>query len=156
MTASPAAETRRPFGITAIALLQLATAAWIASGIFGLRPLDPGSLAGKLAASDSTIESIFAGLTAVLVVATVLLWLGNRVGWLLSMLLTGFQLAFMLISISQGGSDWIRLLLLTITALYLNQRAVIARFADDRPRQVALPLEGPASDGRVAGAGPGR
>ncbi|HYC06633.1 MAG TPA: hypothetical protein VEG29_01815 [Candidatus Binatia bacterium] len=141
MTASTAAVGRRPFGITAVAVLQLATAAWVASGLLGWRTLDPNSLAGQIAVDNGTIEAIFVGLTAALVVASVLFWLGYRIGWLVSMLLTGFQLAFMLVSIWQGGSDWIRLLLLTVTALYLNQRAVLARYAEDRPRRAPIPVD---------------
>jgi len=155
MTAIPAAESRRPFGITAVAVLQLATAAWVASGLLGWRTLDPDSLAGQIAVNNGTIEAIFAGLTAALVVASVLFWLGYRLGWLVSMLLTGFQLAFMLISIWQGGADWIRLLLLTVTALYLNQRAVLARYADDGPRNAPIPLEG-SGGGAPADPGSGR
>ena len=153
MTAGPSAQATRPFGITAVAVLQILTAAWVASGLFGWRALDPDSLAGRIAVNDGTIETIFVVLTGALVVASILLWLGYRWGWLASMLLTGFQLAFMLVSIWQGGSDWLRLLLLTITALYLNQRAVIARFAEDRPRQVALPLEGYATAPSDPGSG---
>jgi hypothetical protein len=148
MTAGPADEAdRRPFGITAVVVLQLATAAWVASGILGIRPLDPNSLAGQVSDSVPNVEAIFGILTVVLVVASVGLWLIYRWAWVVSMLLTGFQLAFMLVSIWQGGSDWIRLLLLTITALYLNQGSVIARFADRRPREAARPIEGPASGG---------
>ena len=156
MTAGPVPEERRrPFGIAVIAVLQILTAAWVASGLLGFRYLDPQSLAGQIATQNDTIDAIFIGLTAALVVASVLLWLGYRWGWLLSMLLTGFQLAFMLISIWQGGSDWIRLLLLTITALYLNQRAVLAAFADDRPRPTAIAMERRAAVGRHIEPGSG-
>ncbi len=152
MTAGPTVDAdRRPFGITAVVVLQLATAGWIASGILGIRPLAPDSLAGQISTSLPNVEAIFGVLTAVLVVASVGLWFVQRWAWVASMLLTGFQLAFMLVSIWQGGSDWFRLLLLTITALYLNQGSVLALFADRRPRDVPLPIEGPTSGGAASG-----
>ncbi|MFI5226265.1 MAG: hypothetical protein ACHQ3P_06275 [Candidatus Limnocylindrales bacterium] len=142
MTAGATVEAvRRPFGITAVVVLQLATAAWIASGIVGIRPLDPTSLAGQISDSLPNVEAIFGVLTVILVVASVGLWFVHRWAWVASMLLTGFQLAFLLVSIWQGGSDWVRLLLLTITALYLNQRSVIDLFGDRQPREVPLPIE---------------
>ena len=160
MTAGPTVDAdRRPFGITAIVVLQLATAAWIASGIVGIRPLAPDSLAGQISTTLPNVEAIFGALTVILVVASVGLWFVHRWAWVASMLLTGFQLAFMLVSIWQGGSDWVRLLLLTITALYLNQGSVLALFADRRPRHVPLPIEGPTSDiaaSRPADPGSGR
>ena len=142
MTAGRAVDAvRRPFGITAVVVLQLLTAAWVVTGIVGVRPLDPHSLAGQISDSLPNVEAIFGVLALVLVAASVGLWFTYRWAWVASMLLTGFQLAFMLLSIWQGGSDWIRLLLLTITALYLNQRSVIELFADRRQRETPRPIE---------------
>lgn len=138
------APRRRPTPVTILAAIQVVTALMLAI-IAAALLLDPeatfplfGNVAGAgnaLVVEAAGVAAVYAAMALLEIVAAVALLRLRRLGWTLTMLLTGASLA-------SGIATWwfsgevltMSLLLGVATVLYLNQRQVRAAFdlADGR------------------------
>jgi hypothetical protein len=133
-----AAPRRRPVPVTILAALQLLTALLLGVSAVGLA-VDPtfasamlgdavgtGEAAGLEAA---TLVIVLGIMTALELVAAVALLRLSRLGWTLTMLLTGVSLATQILTFwSTGEVLTLSMLLGVATVLYLNQRPVRVAF----------------------------
>ena len=113
----------RPFGILALAALAVAGALWGLGGVAGLRAVPEFSLKG-IDLAPELVRVIIAGWAAMLIVGAVLLLALHRWGWVLLMLGTGLGLMAALWQWWLGNPEAIRLVILVVTAFYLNGRQV--------------------------------
>jgi hypothetical protein len=96
------------------------------------------ALAGLYGTSRVVVESfqqtpllrpLFIGLMAIEILAALLLLRRHPVGWVLAMLLACMSLAALLALWFLGSPEYIRMLVFSAMALYLNQREVRTAFA---------------------------
>lgn len=140
---SPLAR-RRPFGVIVICLLLLFQAGILAIGtwafvqagasgsqdvILELRGLGLNATFLTTASAVNAGTALLAALLAMTLLQVVLVFTLRRSGWVLTMLVVGVNLAIQLWGIWQGGpTATLSLLILSLTALYLNQAEVRAAF----------------------------
>jgi len=118
---SPLAGLRRiPFGIVAVAVLRIVDAVSIASIAVGRRPFPLSALPSPLADERVILAVGLAWAVAALLGAIGLLLLRGW-GWVLTMVMVGVGLASALVGWYGGAPDYLELLLLVVTAFYLNQ-----------------------------------
>ena len=135
--AAPGAR-RRPVPVTILAAIQLVTALLLGVTAVGLAvdltsasailgdAVGTGEAAGLEAATLAVIVGIMAALELVAAVALLRL---SRLGWTLTMLLTGVSLATQILTFwSTGEVLTLSMLLSVATVLYLNQRPVRVAF----------------------------
>jgi len=135
--AAPGAR-RRPVPVTILAAIQLVTALLLGVTAVGLAvdltsasailgdAVGTGEAAGLEAATLAVIVGIMAALELVAAVALLRL---SRLGWTLTMLLTGVSLATQILTFwSTGEVLTVSMLLSVATVLYLNQRPVRVAF----------------------------
>jgi hypothetical protein len=116
---------RWPFGILAVAALRIFDAVTLAAIGLGLQGLPVAGLA-IVASSPNLTRIIDLLLAAAIIVGIVGLLAYRRWGWVLTMILVGLGLAHELFRIWIGQPDHLGLLLLVVSAFYLNQRSVRA------------------------------
>ena len=129
---------RRPVPVTILAAIQLITALLLGVTAVGLAvdltsasailggAVGTGEAAGLEAATLAVIVGIMAALELVAAVALLRL---SRLGWTLTMLLTGVSLATQILTFwSTGEVLTLSMLLSVATVLYLNQRPVRVAF----------------------------
>jgi hypothetical protein len=137
----PGPMGRWSFGILAVAVLRILDAAGRFAVALGLQHLPVSGV--QLIASNPEITR---GADFVLATATVIGVLGlllyQRWGWVLTMVLVGFELALGLARVWVGLPDYLTLAILVITTFYLNQRSVRAIMNED-------PDPGPQPDRRT-------
>jgi hypothetical protein len=115
---------RLPFGVLVVVVVRVIDALLVAGVGLGLRPLvvdlpAPLDEPRVLAAIGLT----WAGLT---VAGAIGLLLRKHWGWVLTMVMVGVGLTVNLVRVYLGVPDDLDLLLLVVSAFYLNQRAVRA------------------------------
>jgi hypothetical protein len=133
-----AAPRQRPVPVTILAALQLLTALLLGVSAVGLAvdstfasamlgdAVGTGEAAGLEAA---TLVIVLGIMTALELVAAVALLRLSRLGWTLTMLLTGVSLATQILTFwSTGEVLTLSMLLGVATVLYLNQRPVRVAF----------------------------
>ena len=130
---------RRPTAVTILAVIQaigalayLLSAATLAGAEFtvlagladrGFRIINPATL------SSATVGAWLLVMAVVGLTASVLLFRMRRLGWTMTMLLTGWSLASQIYLYVTGGDLVPAMMVLpVVTALYLNQRQVRAAF----------------------------
>jgi hypothetical protein len=130
------APRRPPVGVLIIVALRVLDAISLAGIALGLRALPLGGLI--VPGPDAILVRSLDMLVAVLgIVGAVGLVTLQRWGWTLTMILVGIELAAKLIRYSNGQPDPLGLLLLVVTAFYLNQssvRALAGDYLDDASR----------------------
>jgi len=136
----------RPFGILVLAVLAVAGALWGLAGVAGLRAVPEFSLKG-IDLAPELVRVIIAGWAAMLIVGAVLLLALHRWGWVLLMLGTGLGLLASLWQWWLGNPEAIRLVILVVTAFYLNGRAVRDLLLRPVERAAVVPLA-PQEGGR--------
>ena len=124
-TAAALGPRRIPFGILAVALLRVVDAAAIAAIAVGWRAFPMPWLPGPLT-DPRLIAVVGLGWAGAAVAGVAGLLLLRRWGWVLTMVMVGVGLAFSLLRWAAGAPDDPELLLLVITAFYLNQRSTRA------------------------------
>jgi len=110
----------RPTGVVVLAILRLADAA-----VFVLAAIGVGLLSDSERPPEPWFEIVRLGLVAlamIAVIAAVGLLRTARWGWVLTMVMVGFGLAGDLIQIVIGSPNDIQILILVVSAFYLNQR----------------------------------
>ena len=117
---SLAGQRRIPFGIIAVAALRVVDAISIASIAVGRRPFPLSSLPSPLADTHVVMVVVLAWAGAALLGVIGLLLLRSW-GWILTMVMVGVGLASALAGWYGGTPDYLELLLLVVTAFYLNQ-----------------------------------
>jgi hypothetical protein len=145
---SPAAASslprQRPFGVVVICAFLLLQAVIFAIGLVAIaqsaasNPDDVisflkalGLNATFLSFADAVTvgKAILGGLLILTVAEMVLMFTLRRIGWIVTMLMVGLNLAVQLLSIWQGTPPaTTSLLILSVSALYLNQAEVRAAF----------------------------
>lgn len=135
---SPPARRRRPFAVTALAGLQLISATYFAlaaaalvvdptarqalSGAFETLGLRSGALADV---EGLAAGALFAAVALLELLAAILLLRLKRIGWTITMLLTGVALAAQIFNWWNSGEVVALGLLFNVaTVFYLNQRMV--------------------------------
>ena len=121
-TAAAVRPRRIPFGIWAVALLRVVDAAAIAAIAVGWRAFPMPWLPGPLT-DPRLIAVVGLGWAGAAVAGVAGLLLLRSWGWVLTMVMVGVGLAFSLLRWAAGTPDDPELLLLVITAFYLNQRS---------------------------------
>lgn len=116
---------RWPIGILIVALLRIIDAVAMAAVGTGVRDLP---MAGLPVLLDSPLltQSLDLVMAAATIVGVLGLLAFRRWGWVLTMVLVGVGLLGELIRVALGQPDYLALLLLVISAFYLNQRSVRA------------------------------
>ena len=135
--AAPVAR-RRPVPVTILAALQLVTALLLGVSAVGLAVgstfasamLGDAATTGEVAGLEAaTLAVIFGIMAALELIAAVALLRLSRLGWTLTMLLTGVSLATQILTFwSTGEVLTLSMLLSVATVLYLNQRPVRVAF----------------------------
>ena len=133
-----AAPRRRPVPVTILAVLQLVTALLLGVTAVGLAVdltsasaiLGDAVVTGEVAGLEAATLAVILGIMAALeLVAAVALLRLSRLGWTLTMLLTGVSLATQILTFwSTGEVLTLSMLLSVATVLYLNQRPVRVAF----------------------------
>lgn len=131
--AGPApADRGLPLGVYLLAALRLLDAAFFAAAVTGDRPLVFDELLASRLGGEEVLHAIYAIVAVLSVLAAIGLLIGHRWGWAGTMLLTGFGLLITIYAYVAGAGSDLRLILLVVSALYLNQRVVRERFWDGR------------------------
>ena len=113
----------RPFGILILAVLGVAGGLWAFAGLTGFHDVPEFSI--RTASVPEGLVRVAVALWAtVTMVAAVLLLALDRWGWILAMLAAGLGLLASLWSWGLGHPEPVRLLILVVTAFYLNGREV--------------------------------
>jgi hypothetical protein len=130
---------RRPFGLYMIIGLQLAIALILGTSLVLIYLVLGGDFI-QLEQASTLVEAVvknpfyFSGagwvLVAALLLADIGLLIQMRWGWTLTMILTGFGLAYNIWSYFQGNSYYIVMAVYIIMVFYLNQRDVQSSFMD--------------------------
>ncbi len=129
-TSTPSAPRigRWSFGILVVATLRIIDAVSMAAIGLGVQDLPVDALPIVLNSPDVT-----RGVDLILAAATLLGVVGllafRRWGWVLTMVIVGFGLFVELVRVARGQPDHLGLLLLVVSAFYLNQRSVRAMAA---------------------------
>jgi hypothetical protein len=117
-----------PVGVILLAGLRGLDAVLLVLAVAGFRDLPLADTTPPIVGS-LTVLGLFALAVAVLdAVAATGLLLGHRWGWLLTMLICGAGLLLWLGLYATGRHDELRIGLLVVTALYLNQGAIKLRY----------------------------
>jgi hypothetical protein len=116
---------RWPVGILIVASLRIIDAVSMAAIGLGVRGLPTDGLPA-LADSPMLTRSADIVLAAATIIGVVGLLAFRRWGWVITMILVGVGLLVELIRVAIGQPDHLGLLLLVVSAFYLNQRSVRA------------------------------
>ena len=123
-----------PLGVVVVALGYLLNALLFALALANIY----GTSRVVVQAFEQTpfLRPLFIGLLAIEILAAVLLLRRHPVGWVLAMLLACLSLAALLALWFLGSPEYLRMLIFSAMALYLNQREVRTAFAW-HPREAA-------------------
>jgi hypothetical protein len=141
--ATPPAERsfrfgRWPFGILVVATLRIIDAISLAAVGVEIRGLPMDGLP-IVASSPVLTRAVDLVLAFAIILGVIGLLSFRRWGWVLTMVIVGFGLLVELIRVAIGQPDHLSLLLLVISAFYLNQRSVRAmaggNLVDDADRE---------------------
>lgn len=113
----------RPFGIIVLAGLGIVGGLWALAGLAGMHDVPEFSVRTASMPEELVRVAIAAWAGATLVAAVLLLAI-RRWGWILAMLTTGVGLLATLWSWMLGHPEPVRLLILVVSAFYLNGRQV--------------------------------
>ena len=116
---------RWPVGILVVAFLRVIDAVSLAAIGLGIQGLPTDGLP-LLEESPLLTQSLDIVLAAATIIGVVGLLAFRRWGWVLTMILVGLGLLGELIRVAIGEPDHLGLLLLVLSAFYLNQRSVRA------------------------------
>ena len=137
-------ERRVPFGIWAVAILV--TLLWIIVLLdaTGIRPSNSNTILADAVGMSPALNWIAGGIAIVGIVGAVALIRLKPIGFVITVVLAGIVLFNTLASELVGRGDDLRLLLIVLAVLYLNQPAVRAVFgrADEPDRAVPRGAEG--------------
>lgn len=119
----PGPKKRRPVGLTVIIVLQLVLAVLALLLLLGW---EQGLPALWLLLRNPIFYTVTTGwiLVALLLLADIGLLFQKRWGWIITMILTGSNLAYTIWSYFQGNLLYFPMLIYVIIVLYLNQREV--------------------------------
>ncbi len=127
-TLQPGTSPKIPFGITAIIILQFASAAVTiitlstdATLLARLQRIDPG-----VALSE---EALLFVIILIQVMMAIGLWRMQRWAWFVMMVFVGWSMAVDIWRVMYGSPDYLRMLLNVIIVFYLNQRDVQRAFS---------------------------
>ena len=121
---------RWPFGILVVATLRIIDAISLAAVGLEVRGLPMGGLP-IVASSPVLTRAVDLVLAFAIILGVIGLLSFHRWGWVLTMVIVGFGLLVELIRVAIGQPDHLGLLLLVISAFYLNQRSVRAMAGDN-------------------------
>lgn len=116
---------RWPVGILVVAVLRIIDAVSLAAIGLGIQGMPTDGLP-LLEDSPLLTQSLDIVLAAATIIGVIGLLAFRRWGWVLTMILVGLGLLGELIRVAIGEPDHLGLLLLVLSAFYLNQRSVRA------------------------------
>lgn len=121
-------ERRIPFGIWAVAILTVALSVLLLLDAAGIRPSNSNTILARAAGTSRLLDWIVGGVAVVGIAAAVALVRLLPIGFVLTIVMAGGGLLNALASQLVGRGDDLRLALLVIVVLYLNQPEVRAVF----------------------------
>jgi hypothetical protein len=137
-------ERRVPFGIWAVAILV--TLLWIIVILdaTGIRPSNSNTILADAVGTNAALNWIAGGIAVVGIAGAIALIRLKPIGFVITVVLAGIGLFNTLASELVGKGDDLRLGLIVLAVLYLNQPSVRAVFgrADDPDRTVPRGAEG--------------
>jgi len=131
------AARRIPFGVWVVAILEIVLAGILFLDATGIRPSNSSSIIAQLGGQGGPVSWVIAGVGVVGVLAAVALLRLRPIGFVATTLLAGTGLLNELGSRLSGHADDLRLVILVVVVLYLNQPAVRAVFGRDDPAERA-------------------
>ncbi len=137
-------ERRVPFGVWAVALLVIALSILLLLDATGVRPSNSNTVIARAVGTNRLIDWVVGGIAVVGMAGAIALVRLRPIGFVVTVVLAGIGLANALVSEFLGRGDDLRLGLLVLAVLYLNQPAVRAIFGrgDVADRTVPRGAEG--------------
>ncbi len=137
-------ERRVPFGVWAVAILVILL--WIIALLdaTGIRPSNSNTILADAVGTSPVLNWITGGIAIVGIIGAIALIRLKPIGFVITVVLAGIGLFNTLASELVGKGDDLRLVIIVLAVLYLNQPAVRAVFgrADDPDRTVPRGAEG--------------
>jgi hypothetical protein len=127
------AVRRIPFGVWVVAILEVVLAGILFLDATGIRPSNSSSVIAQLGGQGGPVSWAIAGVGIVGIIAAVALLRLMPIGFVATTLLAGTGLLNELGSRLTGHTDDLRLAILVVVVLYLNQPSVRAVFGRDDP-----------------------
>lgn len=125
------AVRRIPFGVWVVAILEIVLTGILFLDATGIRPSNSTSILAQLGGTGGPISWAIGGIAVVGVFAAIALLRLMPIGFVATTLLAGIGLLNELGSRLTGHTDDLRLGILVVVVLYLNQPAVRAVFGRD-------------------------
>ena len=137
-------ERRVPFGIWAVAILVTLLWILVILDATGIRPSNSNTILADAVGTNRILDWIAGGIAVVGIAGAIALIRLKPIGFVITVVLAGIGLFNTLASEFVGKGDDLRLGVIVLAVLYLNQPAVRAVFgrADDPDRTVPRGAEG--------------
>ena len=137
-------ERRVPFGIWAVAILVTLLWILVILDATGIRPSNSNTILADAVGTNRVLDWIVGGIAVVGIAGAIALIRLKPIGFVITVVLAGIGLFNTLASEFVGKGDDLRLGVIVLAVLYLNQPAVRAVFgrADDPDRTVPRGAEG--------------
>ena len=137
-------ERRVPFGIWAVAILVTLLWILVILDATGIRPSNSNTILADAVGTNRILDWIAGGIAVVGIAGAIALIRLKPIGFVITVVLAGIGLFNTLASDLVGKGDDLRLGVIVLAVLYLNQPAVRAVFgrADDPDRTVPRGAEG--------------
>jgi hypothetical protein len=132
-------ERRVPFGIWAVAILTVALSILLLLDAAGIRPSNSNTILARATGTARFLDWIVGGIAVVGIAAAVALVRLMPIGYVLTIVLAGVGLLNAIASQLVGLGDDLRLGLLVVVVLYLNQPEVRAVFGRGDVGERAVP-----------------
>ncbi len=124
---------RIPFGVWVVAILEVVLSGILFLDATGIRPSNSSSIIAQLGGQGGPVSWAIGGIAVVGVFAAIALLRLMPIGFVATTLLAGTGLLNELGSRLTGHTDDLRLVILVVVVLYLNQSPVRAVFGRDDP-----------------------
>lgn len=124
-------ERRIPFGVWAVAILSIVLWSLLLLDATGIRPSNSQTLLAQALGTNRFLDWFFGGVAVVGIAGAIALLRLRPIGFVVTVILAGFGLVNALASQVLGYGDDLRLGLVVLAVLYLNQPSVRAVFGRD-------------------------
>jgi len=131
---STAARTSRrpPMGVLILVCIRVLDAAILLAAAAGVRDVAGEAVWGRVEPIAAYLDPLYVLAAVLSVLVAIGLLVGHRWGWTGATILTGFGLFTAIWAYVGGAGNDLRLILLVLSALYLNQSAVRERYLGPR------------------------
>ncbi len=145
MTEGSGPDQRRvPFGVWAVAILSIVLWCLVLLDATGIRPSNSETVLAEALGTNRALDWFFGGVAVLGIAGAIALVRLMPIGFVITVILAGFGLLNALASQFVGHGDDLRLGVVVVAVLYLNQPSVRAVFGrgDDPDRTVPRGAEG--------------